>query len=363
MSGANDSAAVSGANDSAGVSGTLTLTVYFAERERSGERFLADAMLDLFERRGVATSIMLRGIASFGPTNVARSDRSLSLSEDAPVTISAIDTTQTIVALVEEVRALTGRGVITLERGYQPHTTAYDSVRMSLHVGRRHRIAGEPAYVAVCTVLKRLGFVGADVYLGVDGTVAGGRHRAKFFSRNSDVPLSLIGIGTGVQADAAVEEIRALIPDAWFTLEPIVLCKNSGQRLAAPTSDGEFHKMVVSTSESSLHDGRPIHRELIRRLMESPHASGATVLRGIWGFRGDERPHGDRFLQLARRVPVTTVLLDTAPGIAASYPIVDELTEHEGIVTISALAGMLETHAGRNRGSLELGGPGPAGNL
>lgn len=360
MSGVSDSARVSGANDSARVSGAngiLTLTVYFAERERSGERFLADAILDLFERRGVATSIMLRGIASFGPTNVVRSDRSLSLSEDAPVTISAIDAAETITALVEEVRALTGRGVITLERGYQPHTTAYDSVRMSLHVGRRHRIAGEPAYVAVCAVLRRLGFFMADVYLGVDGTVEGGRRRAKFFSRNSDVPLSVIGVGTGTQADAAVEEIRTLIPDAWFTLEPTVVCKNSGEPLATPPSDGAFHKMIVSTSESSLHDGRPIHRELIRRLMESPHASGATALRGIWGFR-DERPHGDRFLQLARRVPVTTVLLDTAPGIAASYPIVDELTEHEGIVTVSALAGMLETHAGRTHGSLGLGGPG-----
>ncbi len=363
MSGANDSAGVSGANDSAGASEVLTLTVYFAERERSGQRFLADAMLDLFERRGVATSIMLRGIASFGPTNVVLSDRSLSLSEDAPVTISAIDAAQTITALVAEVRALTGRGVITLERGYQPHTTAYDSVRMSLHVDRRHRIAGEPAYVAVCAILRRLGFVGADVYLGVDGTVAGGRHRAKFFSRNSDVPLSVIGVGTGAQTDAAVGEIRALIPDAWFTLEPTVVCKNSGQRLAAPTSDDGFHKMVVSTSECSLHDGRPVHRELIRRLMGSTHASGATVLRGIWGFRGDEGPHGDRFLQLARRVPVTTVLLDTAPGIAASYPIVDELTEHEGIVTVSPLAGMLETHAGRTHGSLDLGGPGPADNL
>lgn len=347
----------------ASVSGILTLTVYFAERERIGEQFLADAMLDLFERRGVATSIMLRGIASFGPTNVVLSDRSLSLSEDAPVAISAIDAEETIIALVEEVRALTGRGVITLERGYQPHATAYDSVRMSLHLGRRHRIAGEPAYVAVCAVLRRLEFAAADVYLGVDGTVAGRRHRAKFFSRNSEVPLSVIGVGSGAQADAAVEEIRALVPDAWFTLAPTVVCKNTGLHLAAPPSDGAFHKMVVSTSECSLHDGHPIHRELIRRLRESQHASGATVLRGIWGFRGDDRPHGDRFLQLARAVPVTTVLLDTAPSIAESYSIVDELTGHEGIVTIGALAGMLETHTGRTRGSLDLGATGPATDL
>lgn len=338
----------------------LTLRVYFAERERSGHRFLADAVLDLFERRRVATSVMLRGIASFGPTNVVRSDRSLSLSEDAPVALSAIDTADTIAALADEVRALISRGVVTVERGYRPETTSYDEVRLSLHLNRRHRIAGAPAYIPVCAVLRRLGFAGADVYLGVDGTIAGVRHRARFFSRNSDVPLSIVGIGTGAQADAAVEEVHALIPDAWFTLEPVQVCKNAGRHRADPTADGPFHSLVVSTSECSLHNGRPIHRELIRRLRESPHASGATVLRAMWGFRGDDRPHGDRFLQLARRVPVTTVLLDTAPNIVASYPIVDELTEREGIVTCSALAGMLEIHSGQTHGSLDLDDTGRA---
>ncbi|MDG4664563.1 DUF190 domain-containing protein [Mycobacterium sp. 236(2023)] len=328
-----------------GMSDILTLKVYFAERERSGDRFLADAMLDLFEKRAIATSIMLRGIASFGPTNILRSDRSLSLSEDPPVTISAIDTSDKITALADDVAALTRRGVITVEREGEPSGIPHDTVRMTLHLGRRHRISGEPAYVTVCAVLHRHGFAGADVYLGVDGTVAGLRHRAKFFSRNNDVPLSIVGVGTGAQADAAVDELRGLLPDAWFTIEPTLLCRNGGQRLASPAlQDSGFYALAVSTSESSLHDGRPIHRQLIRRLKESPHASGATVLRGIWGFRGAERPHGDRFLQLARHVPVTTVLLDTAENIAASYPIVDDLTEHEGLVTIGVLARMFEVH-------------------
>ena len=51
----------------------LKLTAYFAERQRAvghaakGQdgRFLADSMLDLFGTSNVATSVMLRGIASF----------------------------------------------------------------------------------------------------------------------------------------------------------------------------------------------------------------------------------------------------------------------------------------------------------
>ena len=100
------------------MSTVLTLTTYFAERQRSGDRFLADAVLDLIERRRVGSSVMLRGIASFGPTQVIRSDRSLSLSEDPPVTITAVDTADRITALADEVATLIGRGVITLQRGF-----------------------------------------------------------------------------------------------------------------------------------------------------------------------------------------------------------------------------------------------------
>ena len=83
----------------------LKLTAYLAERERAGGRFVTDAMLDLFAARGVATSVLLRGIASFGPRNIVRTDESLSLSEDLPVTIAAVDTPEVIGALIDDVVA------------------------------------------------------------------------------------------------------------------------------------------------------------------------------------------------------------------------------------------------------------------
>jgi PII-like signaling protein len=349
---------VSGANE------ILTLTAYFAERERSQGRFLAEALLDLFDDRRIATSVMLRGIASFGPANVMRSDRSLSLSEDPPVTISAVDTAERITALADDVAGLVGRGVITLERSHAVPgvpTDGHDAVALSLHVGRRHRMEGAPGYVAVCDVLHRRGFAGADVYLGVDGTVDGVRRRATFFSRNGDVPLSIAGIGTRHDASAAIAELRSMLPDALFTIRPVTVCKDRGHALGDPTSErAPFQKLVVRTSEASRHHGRPIHRALIQRLKDSGHVSGATVLRAIWGFRDTGRPQGDRPLQLVRHVPVTTVVLDTASNIAAAYPVIDELTEHEGLVTVEPLQGMLETHAGRRLGTLDLGaGPRP----
>lgn len=334
----------------------VTLTAYFAERQRAGNRFAADALLDLFDRRRIATSVMVRGIASFGPTHRTRSDRSLSLSEDPPVGVWAVDTPARISALTDDAAALIGRGVLAVEparilRGSEPR--AEDTVRLALHLGRHQRLSGAPGYLAVCDVLHAHGFAGADVYLGVDGTVDGIRRRARFFSRNTDVPLSVVGVGTTTQAVAAADALRAVLPDALFGVAPTRVCKNDGRQLASPSaSDGPYQRLTVHTGEASLHRGQPIHRALVQRLKDSGHASGATVLRAIWGFRGGALPHGDRLLQVGRQVPVTTVIIDTAANIAASYPIVDELTEREGLVTVETIPGLLEVNGDQSFGSL-----------
>jgi PII-like signaling protein len=319
-----------------------TMTAYFAERERSGGRFLAEDMLNLFDQQGVAAGIMLRGIASFGPTNVLRGDRSLSLSEDPPVSVTAVDTADRIAELTERVVAMTDRGVITLEPATTPDnaTTPHNWVQLTAYLAGRHR----PDYLAACAVLHRLGFACAEVFLGVDGTVAGRRRRARFFSRNDTVPVVISGVGSPLHAAAAIDELRGMLPDALITVARTQVCKRDGETVAGPGRSAGYRKLTVRTAEDSLHDGRPIHRALIRRLKESEHASGATVLRGIWGFRGAQRPHGDRLLQLTRHVPVSTVMIDTAEHIALTYPIVDELTREAGLVTIEEVPTVWELH-------------------
>ena len=72
----------------------LKLTAYFGERQRvvgDGARFLADATVRCVRPNDVATSVMLRGIASFGASHQLRTDVSLSLSEDPAVAIAAVD--------------------------------------------------------------------------------------------------------------------------------------------------------------------------------------------------------------------------------------------------------------------------------
>ncbi|OBG29174.1 DUF190 domain-containing protein [Mycobacterium sp. 852002-51057_SCH5723018] len=355
----------------------LKLTAYFGERQRAvgqGERFLADTMLDLFGATGVATSVMLRGIASFGPSHELRSDISLSLSEDPAVTVAAVDVEAKIRSLIDDVAAMTGRGLVTLERARlvsrQLGTDAVreadghngDAAKLTVYVGRRERIAGKPAYYAVCDLLYRHGFAGAIVLLGVDGTAHGARCRAHFFGRNVNVPLMIIAIGSASQASTAAMELAATVPDPLLTVERVRLCKRDGelfgrpQQLPATDDQGRtlWQKLMVYTAEATLHDGLPLHRALVQRLLRSGTARGATVLRGIWGFHGNHKPHGDKLFQLARRVPVTTIIVDTPESIARSFDIVDEVTSRHGLVTSEMVPAALSLDETQRLGDITL---------
>jgi PII-like signaling protein len=341
----------------------LKLTSYFAERLRHGDRFLSDALLDLYSEHAVAASVVLRGIASYGPHHELRSDQSLSLSEDSPIAIAAVDSTDKMAGLAEQVAAMMSRGLVTLERAHLGgYGSTPDAAKLTVYVGRQDRADGRPAYRAVCEVLHRLGFAGASVFLGVDGTVRGQRRRARFVSRNIGVPVMIIAVGTGGQVTDALPELETLLREPLFTVERAQLCKRDGELLARPpalpATDEQglplWQKLMVYTSETALHDGVPVHRAIVRRLFDSRSARGATVLRGIWGFHGNHTPHGDSWLQLARRVPVTTVVVDAPDRISASFEIIDELTRQHGLVTSELVPAMVSIDDGKRVGGTAL---------
>ncbi|CAA0094351.1 Uncharacterised protein [Mycolicibacterium vanbaalenii] len=332
----------------------LKLTAYFGERQRTDGQFLAEALLELYGRERVATSIMLRGTGGFGPRHLLRTDSSLSLSEDPPVAVAAVDTDTKISGLLDAVVDLTPRGLVTVERARLIEAdqdgavedvvipaAVGDAVKLTVYVGRQEHVGRTPAYLAVCDLLFRHGLHGASAFLGVDGTAHGRRHRARFFGRNVDVPMMIIAVGDTAVVERAACELGGILGRALMTVERVRVCKRDGALLCRPdvlpSTDAHgrplHQKLMVYTSEDSLTDGVPVHRALVRRLRESQSAGGATALRGMWGFHGAEPPHGDRFLQLSRRVPVTTIVVDTPDSIARSFDIVDAVTQKHGLVT------------------------------
>ncbi len=351
----------------------LKLTTYFGERDRAGDAFLGDALVDLYERRAFEAGVVLRGVEGFGIKHQLQTARLLTLSEDLPLVSIAVDTRDRIQSALDEVTALTSHGLITLERArmltgrvgtVDLPEELHEATKLTVYVGRQQRIANQPAHVAIVEALRRRGVAGATVLLGVDGTAHGVRRRARFFGRNAEVPLMIISVGEGRAIARALPDLGAMLQRPLMTLERVRLCKRDGTLLSEPahlpdsdpTGLGVWQKLMVYAGEQARHAGKPLYVELVRRLREAG-AAGATSLRGIWGYHGDHEPHGDRFWTLRRDVPVLTVIVDSPERVRRWFAIVDELTDETGLVTSELVPAFHAAGPGVASGGLALARP------
>lgn len=327
----------------------LKLTMYFGERDRTDDAFLADALFDRYEAFGIKTSLLLRGVEGFGVKHHLHTERLLTLSEDLPLVSIAVDTRERIEAALPEIAAIAQEGLLTLERA-RLLAGANDEVaaprdpaaltRLTIYGGRAESSGPRAAFAAAVAHLRAHGVEAASVLLGVDGTLHGTRRRARFFSRNVDVPLMVLAFGRHDAIASALPGVGAIFHDPITTVEQIRVCKRDGELLAEPTQlpDADesglpiWQKLMVHTEAQAHFQGRPIYVELVRRL-RAAGAAGATVLRGVWGFYGEREPFGDRFFAIKRHVPVHTVIVDSPANIRRWWPIIDEVTGADGLVT------------------------------
>ncbi len=379
-----------------GATDCIKLTSYVGERRRTGDRFIADALVGLYAEHGIAATVLLRGIGGFGLRHHLRTDRSLTMSEDLPLVVIAVDRRPRIEAVLGATLERATPGLVTLERArllaggapggpdggpaggpdggpaggpdggllVVPDGLAdgpQEATKLTVFLGRQERVYRVPAFIAVCDLLHRRGIAGATALLGVDGTAHGRRERARFFGRNAEVPMMVTAIGSGAHIGRVLPELGALLRRPLLTLERVRVCKRDGQPLATPAAlpgvDSHglalWQKLMIYTSESAQHHGQPVHRAILARL-RAAGLSGATAVRGIWGFHGDHAPHGDRLLQLGRHAPVVTTVIDTPERIAVAFAAIDELTTEHGLVTSETIPAMRAAGGGRRRGGLRL---------
>jgi PII-like signaling protein len=63
-------------------------------------------------------------------------------------------------------------------------------------------------------------------------------------------------------------------------------------------------------------------------------------------------------MQLRRRVPVVTVVIDSPDRIGAAFEIVDRITRHIGLVTSELVPGAVQVERGSGPGQVRLASPG-----
>jgi uncharacterized protein len=94
----------------------LLVRIYFGESDHWHGKPLYQAIVEFLRDRHFAGATVLRGMEGFGAKAHLHTTRILRLSEDLPVVVEVVDEEQKLRAILPELDAMVGDGLITLER-------------------------------------------------------------------------------------------------------------------------------------------------------------------------------------------------------------------------------------------------------
>ena len=105
--------------------GTL-LRVFIGETDRWHGKPLYEAIVRMAREEGVAGATVMRGIEGFGANSHLHTARILRLSENLPVVVEIVDTTEHIERILPRLDEMVGDGLVTTEK---VHVVTYRSAR------------------------------------------------------------------------------------------------------------------------------------------------------------------------------------------------------------------------------------------
>ena len=93
----------------------LLARIYIGESDTWHGKPLYEAIVHLLRERGLAGATVIRGMEGFGAKHHLHTSRILSLTTDLPILIEVVDEETRLRAILPEVDAMVGDGLITVE--------------------------------------------------------------------------------------------------------------------------------------------------------------------------------------------------------------------------------------------------------
>jgi PII-like signaling protein len=186
------------------------LIVTVNESSRWHGRSLYNALLELFQHKGLAGATVSRGIAGFTGRGTIHTINIVDLSADLPVRIEIVDTPENIDRVLPDVYDMVDMGLVEVqETTVVKFATGTDapapaarkgelmrligkSKMLRVYIGEDDKWEGEPLYEAIVKRAAQLDIAGATVYRGIMGYGAHKRvHRHKTLAFSSDDPIMI----------------------------------------------------------------------------------------------------------------------------------------------------------------------------
>ncbi|HTP03672.1 MAG TPA: DUF190 domain-containing protein [Nitrospirota bacterium] len=94
----------------------VLMRIQISENDKFGRKPLFEALIDLFNKEGFPSAIVLKGVAGFGVDTVYHTNKLLDLSSQLPVIVEVIEGRERIDEVMAKIDAMMSGGLITLEK-------------------------------------------------------------------------------------------------------------------------------------------------------------------------------------------------------------------------------------------------------
>jgi len=206
------------------------LTVTVNESSRWHGRSLYNALLELFQHKGLAGATVSRGIAGFTGHGAIHTINIVDLSSDLPVRIEIVDTAEAIDRVLPDVYDMVDKGLVEVQdtvvikfaTGEKP--VALEAKKgelmrligkakmLRVHIGEDDRWEGQPLYEAIVKRAAQLDIAGATVYRGILGYGAHRRiHRHKTIALSSDDPIMIAMVDEEEKINTMIAALETMV--------------------------------------------------------------------------------------------------------------------------------------------------------
>lgn len=94
----------------------ILLRIYINETDKFGGKSLSQAIIEFLRRNGIAGATVIHGTTGFGAHSAIHTTKVLRLSEDLPVMIETIDTSDKIDKIFSDLEEMVKEGLIITQK-------------------------------------------------------------------------------------------------------------------------------------------------------------------------------------------------------------------------------------------------------
>jgi hypothetical protein len=92
------------------------MRIHIGESDKWHGKPLYEAIVELLRKEGFSGVTVLRGVAGYGGSSVYHTDKILRLSQDLPIILEVVETTERIDPILPRLDGMVEGGLITLEK-------------------------------------------------------------------------------------------------------------------------------------------------------------------------------------------------------------------------------------------------------